>query len=77
MPSKCYYLNSFFKKIDLFPHNNFLRYNGEAEYTTATGGALSTIIIILFVILFANMGLKTVNKQIITSSVSTNYQENP
>ena len=49
------------KQIDLFPTNSFIRYNGESEYTTSTGGFMSLIVIIIFIVLFARMGLLTLN----------------
>ena len=62
MPSFRSLFAAFFKKVDLFEHNNLLRYNGESEYTTVTGGLVSIAVIVLYVILFASMGLKTVQK---------------
>jgi hypothetical protein len=59
------------RAIDLFPTSTFLRYKGETDYTTATGGCLSITVIIVFVILFASMGIKTVKRQIINTSSST------
>ena len=67
------HLHSFFKSFDLFPTTQFIRYNGESEYTTVTGGIVSTVVLAIFVILFASMGIRTINRQIITSSVSTEY----
>ena len=62
MPSVTHCLNSFFRKVDLFPSTSLLRYNGDKEYTTATGGIISIVIITIFIILFFNMGVKTVKK---------------
>ena len=58
----------FFEFFDLFSYSTFLRYRGDAEYTTATGGILSLGVIAISAVLFASMGLKTVNKEIIYSS---------
>ena len=71
------YLKRALRVIDLFPNNNLFRYKGEPEYTTITGGVASLLILTVFVILFASMGLKTINKQIISSSQSVQYESNP
>lgn len=42
------------------PHLPFLRYSGDSEYTTSTEEFTSIVVITIFIILFANMGLKTV-----------------
>lgn len=65
------------KTIDLFPTSTFLRYKGDTDYTTATGGCLSITVIIVFVILFASMGVKTLKKQIINTSSETLYEVDP
>ena len=52
----------FLRFFGLFPNSTFLRYNGEPEYTTITGGVLSILILAVFIILFANMGVRTANK---------------
>jgi hypothetical protein len=58
-------VNRCFRKVDLFPSNKLLRYNGDIDYTTTTGGILSVVIIAVFVVLFANMGIKTLRREII------------
>lgn len=68
MPSVCKSLCRLLKSIDLFPTGNFLRYHGEPEYTTATGGMVSVTVLAIFVIMFANMGLKTINRSIIEAT---------
>ena len=50
------------RQVDLFPISNFLRYNGDSEYTTSTGGLTSVLIIAVLIALFASMGLRTVNR---------------
>lgn len=67
-------LGKFFRSVDLFPNSKLLRYKGEGEYTTITGGIISSMVIIIFIILFASMGLKTLNRELITSSVSNQFQ---
>ncbi len=59
------------RSVDLFPTSNFVRYSGDSEYTTSTGGLTSVVVIIIFIILFANMGLKTVKMEIISSEFYT------
>jgi hypothetical protein len=71
MPSFFKTSSKFFRKVDLFPTTKLLRYNGETEYTTTTGGIISVAVIVIFVVLFANMGVKTVRKEIITSDSFT------
>ena len=63
--------------IDLFPNSQLLRYKGDPEYTTATGGFVSLSVIVILIILFASMGFRTINRKIITSSTSTSYSSNP
>ena len=73
MPSARYCIKKILKHVDLFSTTQFLRYNGEDSYTTATGGVVSIAVISILVILFASMGVRTVNKQIITSNISHKY----
>ena len=63
--------------LDLFPSSKLVRYNGETEYTSTTGGLVSAVVITIFIVLFASMGLKTVKKEIIQSSVATTNQVIP
>ena len=46
-----------------------MRYNGDSDYTTATGGFISIVVIIVFAVMFASMALKTMDRKIISSSV--------
>lgn len=55
------------RSLDLFPTSNFVRYSGDSDYTTSTGGLTSVVVITIFIILFASMGIRTANKEIITS----------
>ena len=71
MPSCFYYINNILRKPDLFCQPSLLRYNGEAEYSTATGGFLSIAVIVIFVTLFFSMGLRTIRMEIITSNLET------
>jgi hypothetical protein len=54
-----------------------MRYNGEGDYTTITGGFSSLIIIIIFIALFASQGVLTVNQSIINSASSIENDVNP
>ena len=71
MPSLCSHISNLLKKPDLFCQTVFVRYNGEADYSTATGGFVSLAIIVIFVTLFFSMGLKTVKREIIKSTIET------
>ena len=77
MPSVLFWLNTGLKRMDLFQNNNLLRYNGRAEYTTATGGFISVAVIVIFIILFANMGIKTANREIIYSTETSIFEADP
>ena len=77
MPSCFYYLNNFLRKPDLFCQSSLVRYNGQAEYSTATGGFLSIAVITIFVALFFTEGLSTIKKEIITSSIKTESEIDP
>ena len=41
-----------FKLVDVFSTTEFLRYKGDPEYRTVTGGVTSLVIIVLFLTLF-------------------------
>ena len=77
MPSVRNCLKNVLRHVDLFSTTQFLRYNGEDYYATATGGVISIAVISILVILFAGMGVRTINKQIITSNISHKYEANP
>lgn len=62
MPSFFFCATKAFRALDLFPNNKLLRYNGESEYTTTTGGVISAIVLVIFIILFASMGVKTLKR---------------
>ena len=67
----------FFRMFDFFQSSKFLRYNGDAEYKSTTGGFTSVAVVIIFVILFSSMGLRTIKKEIISSSVDTQSSVEP
>ena len=77
MPSCCSIFANFFRTVDLFPTSTFLRYNGEAEYKTITGGIISISVLIVFVALFYAMGIRTAKKEIIISSTDTFTETDP
>lgn len=57
-----------FKSFDLFSTSQFLRFQGEGEYKTASGGLCSLIVIAIFMALFMSTAIQTLNMQIITWS---------
>ena len=65
------------KAFDLFPTQQYLRYREEPDYKTATGGAVSIAILVIFIILFSNLGMQTVNQQIINGSVNYKIDTEP
>jgi hypothetical protein len=60
------------QKFDSFPATQFLRYQGETEYATATGGFFSLVVIVVFMILFTSTGLDVINKVNVTAT--SNFQ---
>ena len=77
MATCCSVLHSLFQALDLFASSKFVRYKGESEFRTATGGAVSVSIIVIFGLLFSTMGLRTVRKEIITSVTESNFEPVP
>ena len=67
----------FFRTFDFFQSSKLLRYNGDAEYKSTTGGITSVLIVAIFIALFSSMGLKTVQKEIIFSSTTTEREADP
>lgn len=53
-------LKEFILELDLFTHNQFLRYKSEPGYRTLTGGILTIVLIILFAGIFASLAIDTV-----------------
>ena len=66
-----------FRIFDFFQTSKLLRYNKDAEYKSVTGGITSISVVAIFCILFFNMGLRTIRKEIITSSTSTKNDIDP
>lgn len=50
------------RKFDLFATPHYLRYKGDAEFKTATGGFSSLAIITILVVVSSSQGLQTINK---------------
>ena len=55
-------LSDFVKNFDLFSLTQFLRYRQDEDYTTASGGITSIVIVGVFIIFFASNAISTVNK---------------
>lgn len=64
-------------KLDLFSSAQFLRYKGDAESKTFTGGLISGAVIVFLIVVFAGMIIDTFNKVIIASVTISNYSQNP
>ena len=60
-----------FRMFDFFQSSKFLRYNGDAEYKSTSGGIITVLIIGVFIALFFSMGIRTIRKEIISSSIET------
>lgn len=71
------FIQKLLRKVDLFPATQFIRYKGDAQYTTATGGFVSVAVIVIFMILFASMAIKTVNREIINATTTVNSEIDP
>ena len=64
-------LTDFIRTFDLFSLSQFLRYRQDEDYKTISGGITSILVVTIFVILFANNALSTVNKTNISWSSTT------
>ena len=56
------FLTNFLKLFDLFSLNQFLRYNSDEDYKTASGGLISLFVITIFAAIFTGNALATFNK---------------
>ena len=63
--------SKFFRMFDFFQSSKFLRYNGEGEYKSTSGGIVTILVIGVLIALFFSMGLRTIRKEIISSSIET------
>lgn len=59
-------IHSLLKMCDLFAVSQFVKYKGESEYQTATGGFCSIAILTIFAVLFTSLALKTIDREIIS-----------
>ena len=55
-------IKSFFRKIDLFQTNELLRFKSEATYSSATGGFITFLLIIGFLIAFVRNAVNVFRK---------------
>ena len=63
--------------MDLFAHNQFLRYRSEESYQTITGGIVSILLIGLFIGIFWTLVISTFSYSLITSQSETIYEADP
>jgi hypothetical protein len=61
-------IQSGLRACDLFAVTQFVRYKGESDFKTATGGFCSVSILTIFAVLFTSLAIKTVNRDIISWS---------
>ncbi len=60
-------------KVDFFPHTQFIRYKGETAFTTATGGCVSLVVIVIFGVLFLSAGIGTIQRSTVNTSVDMSF----
>ena len=65
------------REMDVFAHNQFLRYRREDNYRTLTGGLASIFIIAFFIGIFMSLLISTFNHSVINSNVTRSYEINP
>jgi len=70
-------LKRFVGKMDLFSSIQLLRFDGDAETKTFTGGVFSLSIIIYLIATFSSMVFDTFNKLIITSTSDNKQDDEP
>jgi hypothetical protein len=70
-------IQSILRKCDLFAVSQFIRYKGEPDYSTATGGFCSVAILTIFAVLFTSMAVKTVDREIINWTSETINEMEP
>lgn len=64
-------------RFDFFPATQFLRYKGEIEYRTATGGTFTILITVLFCLLFFNALVDIIDKKNVSLQTDTQHQGVP
>ena len=70
-------VQSLLKKVDLFSTSQFLRYQEEGDYKTASGGICSLLIVIVFGVLFMGTAIDTINMDIINWTSSQEFLIDP
>ena len=66
-----------FRSFDLFSTSQFLRFDKQGEYKTASGGICSMIVIVVFMTLFMSTAIQTINMQIITWTSTSTLEFDP
>lgn len=68
-----------FRSLDLFSVTQFLRYKQDESFKTVSGGVTSLIILTIFIVLFGNTAIQTINRSIInwTSTTENLYEPTP
>lgn len=61
-------LQSLLRMCDLFSVSQFIKYKGDNDYSTATGGFCSVLVLTIFAVLFTSLGIRTVSREIINWS---------
>ena len=77
MPSCAAYTNKFFKFFDLFKYGSFIRYNTAPAYSTFSGGFISFAVIIILIVLFYNVGVETIRKELIFTTTKRTFSNDP
>lgn len=70
-------IKSFAKNCDLFSTSQFLRYREDEDYKTASGGICSLIVIAVFMVLFMNTAIQTIDMNNITWTSTSEYSFDP
>lgn len=65
------------KKIDVFAQPATFRFSEQPEYASLTGGIVSIIMIVVFICIFANTVIGTINRQDISSQLTYTQEEDP
>lgn len=60
-------------KLDLFAHSQLLRFKGDADSKTFTGGLVSAAVLLFLVITFWRMAIDTMNRVLISSTTQLNH----
>jgi hypothetical protein len=77
MPSPLKILKETLYKTDFFASTELLRFRGDADNKTLTGGFVSLAMIIAILVTFASMIITTINKVMITASVTNTADSDP